>query len=82
MARTLLEELNDLHASYVEAVNHAVAEDDLARADELAHGYDSAAILLVAEREGKAHLLPIRRPVVRDSHLRRLIRRRSSAKAA
>lgn len=82
MARTLLEELNDLHASYVEAVNLAVAEDNLARAEELAAGYDSAAILMVAEREGKTHLLPIRRPVSQDSHLRRLIRRRTSASAA
>jgi len=82
MSQTLLEELNVLHASYVEAVNHAVAEDDLPRAEELAVAYDDAAIKLVAEREGKTHLLPIHRPAPHDTHLRRLIRRLSVSRAA
>ncbi len=82
MTRTLLEELNDLHASYVDAVNAAVAEGDLPRAEELAAGYDTEAVQLVAEREGLTHLLPIRRPVHHESMLRRLVRHRSLRHAA
>ena len=33
MAPTLLEELNEMHAFYVAAINVALTEDDLARAD-------------------------------------------------
>lgn len=55
----LIDELNELHASYVEAVNAAVAADDLERAERLAAAYDDDALRLVAEREGKTHLLPL-----------------------
>jgi hypothetical protein len=77
----LIDELNDLHASYVHAINVAVADDDLTRAERLAEEYDHDAIQLIAEREGKTHLLPIRRPEPADSPLRRLVRglRRSAA---
>ena len=82
MSRTLLEELNELHASYVEAINVAIDEDDPARAEALAAAYDDDAIQLVAEREGKTHLLPIRRPVRYDTPLRRLVKRLSRSRAA
>jgi len=68
----LIDELNELHASYVHAINAAVGEDDLARAERLADGYDDDAILLIAEREGKTHLLPIARPAAPNTPLRRL----------
>jgi hypothetical protein len=80
--RSLVQELNDLHASYVTLVNEAVADDDPARADRLAAEYDAEAIALIAEREGKTHLLPIRRPEQADTPLRRLVRRLTAARAA
>lgn len=70
----LIDELNEMHASYVEAVNTAVAEDDLERAERLAAAYDDDALRLVAEREGKAHLLPLDRATP-DTPLRRLVAR-------
>lgn len=70
----LIDELNALHASYVEAVNAAVAEDDLERAERLAAAYDDEAVRLVAEREGRTHLLPLRRETP-DTPLRRLVAR-------
>lgn len=82
MTRTLLEELNVLHASYVEAVNRAVADDAFALAHELAAAYDDDAIQLIAEREGKTHLLPIRRPALYDTPLRRLAKHLTLSRAA
>jgi hypothetical protein len=82
MSRTLLEDLDELHASYVEAINLAVDEDDLARAEELAVAYDDDAIQMVAEREGKTHLLPIHRPAPHDTRLRRLTKRLTWTRAA
>ena len=78
----LIDELNDLHAIYVEAVNTAVGSDDPIRAESLAAEYDDAAIQLVAEREGKTHLLPIRRDVALDTPLRRLAARLRMPRAA
>lgn len=78
----LIDELNDLHASYVDAINTAVARDDLAAAERLAAEYDDDAVTLVAEREGKTHLLPLRRGQVTDTPLRRLIARLRSTRAA
>jgi hypothetical protein len=81
MPRTLLDELNDLHDKYATAINLAVAEDDFRAAEELAEAYDDDAWHLVAEWEGKAHLLPALRAQhhsktpVKDSPLRRLVRR-------
>ncbi len=82
MSHTLLNQLDDLHASYVEAINFAVAEDNLSRAEELAGSYDEDAIQLIAEWENKTHLLPIRRPVHVDTPLRRLVQRLTPARAA
>lgn len=78
----LIHELDELHASYVRAVNAAVESDDLERAERLAEAYDADAIRLVAEREGRTHLLPIRRPGDPDSPLRRLVTRLRVARAA
>ena len=53
--RRLIDELNDLHAEYVDQVNRAIAEDDEVRAYQLAEDYDTEAVQMVAEREGKCH---------------------------
>lgn len=55
---TLLQELNDMHSHYIEAVNLAVADDDLARATSLAHDFDVEAVSLIARREGRTDLVP------------------------
>ena len=41
----LIDDLNALHDGYVEAINLAVADDDLVRAERLAAEYDEEAIL-------------------------------------
>ena len=82
MSRTLLDELNELHASYVVAINQAVADGQPGDAEELAANYDADAIELIAKREGKTHLLPIQRPAPADTPLRRLVRRLGTASAA
>jgi hypothetical protein len=78
----LIDDLNALHDGFVAAINQAVADDDLDRADRLAAEYDDEAIAMIAQREGRTDLLPIRRPVPVDSALRRLIRRLSESRAA
>ena len=78
----LIDDLNTLHDGFVEAINIAVADDDLDRADRLAAEYDEEAIEMIAIREGRTDLLPIRRPQHSDSGLRALIRRISQRRAA
>jgi hypothetical protein len=78
----LVDELNLVHDSYVIAVNAAVAENDLVRAEQLAQAYDDEAIRLIAEREGKTHLLPITRPRRVETPLRRLAARIRATRAA
>ena len=78
----LIDELNVLHGSYVTAINSAVEQDDLARAEQLAHAYDEEAIRLIAEREGKTHLLPIRRPASVETPLRSWVSRLRAGLAA
>lgn len=54
---TLREDLDVLHAAYVKAINTAIEsglDDEVA---ELAASYDREATLMVAQREGKTHLL-------------------------
>ncbi len=78
----LIDDLNVLHDGFVEAVNLAVADDDLDRADRLAQEYDEEAILMIALHEGRTDLLPIRRPGDTDSGLRALVRRVTVRRAA
>ncbi len=78
----LIDELNDLHAHYVEAINAAVARDDYALAERLAHAYEEEAVQLIAERENRTHLLPLQRSRVVESALRRTVRRLRSGRAA
>jgi len=78
----LIDDLNTLHASYVDAINAAVTENDLARAEELAAAYDNDAIVMIAEREGRTDQLPIRRPARPDTPLRRLVARVTALRAA
>ena len=78
----LIDDLNVLHDGFVEAVNLAVAEDDLDRADRLADEYDEEAILMIAVHEGRTDLLPMRRPGHADSGLRALVRRLTARRAA
>jgi hypothetical protein len=86
----LIDELNALYASYVDAINAAVARDDLATAADLAADYDRDAILLMAEREGRQDLLPLfgldadggRVSAERDTPLRRLVKRVTALRAA
>ena len=78
----LIDDLNVLHDGYVEAINLAVADDDIDRANRLAGEYDEEAILMIAVHEGKTHLLPIRRPQQADSGLRALVRRLTARRAA
>ena len=74
MAR-LIDDLNALHDHYVESVNLAVGDNDLARAHRLAGEYDEEAILMIALHEGRTDMLPLRRPGHADSGLRARIRR-------
>jgi hypothetical protein len=78
----LVDELNLVHDTYVIAVNSAVEQNDLARAEQLALAYDDEAIRLIAEREGKTHLLPITRPRRVETPLRRLAARLRANRAA
>lgn len=78
----LIDELNELHASYVEAINTAIEANNPDGAERLAAEYDDAAIHLIAEREGKTHLLPIQRGPVVDTPLRRMVARLRLARAA
>jgi len=59
-APRLIDDLNALHDRYVAAINAAVDADNQALIDELADGYDTEATWMVAEREGKTHLLPLK----------------------
>ncbi len=43
----LIDELDELHASYVHAINVAVGHDDHARAERLAESYDDDVVRLV-----------------------------------
>jgi hypothetical protein len=78
---SLTDDLTALHDRYVEAVNLAVAADDLVRADRLASEYCEEATLMIAEREGRADL-PIRRAHSESSGLRALVRRLTAGRAA
>lgn len=86
----LIDELNALHTTYVQAINVAVEASDLGLAAELAAEYDRDAILLMAEREGRQDLLAHfgldrdggQVTVERDTPLRRLVRNLGALRAA
>lgn len=78
----LIDELNDLHAIYVEAVNTAVGFDDSTRVESLATEYDDAALHLIAEREGKTPVVPITRGAAPETPMRRLAARLRAPRAA
>ena len=82
MMSRLIDDLTVLHDRYVEAVNSAVADNDLGRANTLAAQYDEEAILMVALHEGRTDMLPLRRRSHADSSLRALIRRLTRHQAA
>jgi hypothetical protein len=82
MMSRLIDDLTVLHDRYVEAVNSAVADNDLDRAETLAAQYDEEAVLMVALHEGRTDMLPLRRPRHADSSLRLLIRRLTRHQAA
>ena len=71
----LIDELDQLHAHYAEAIDRAIAEDHYLKAEALAAAYERDAVQLIAEREGKTHLLPLFRAATPDTPLRRLIHR-------
>jgi hypothetical protein len=56
---TLSQDLDVLHASYVDAINTAIASGQDDQVAELAASYDAEATEMVARREGKLHLLPL-----------------------
>lgn len=78
----LIDELNQLHDHYARQVNEAVERDDIATAEQLAQGYEDDAILLMAQREGLTHLLPLQRSAPQESSLHRLVRRLRPSRAA
>ena len=80
--RSLVQDLNDLHASYVSAINLAVADDDLELAARLAGDYDTEAVQMIAEREGRTDMLPLVRRGQPDTPLRRMVRYLSTHRAA
>jgi hypothetical protein len=54
---TLRQDLDVLHSAYVQAINIAIESGHDGDVAELAASYDREATLMVAQREGKAHLL-------------------------
>jgi hypothetical protein len=78
----LREELDALHDDYAEAINHAIAAGRDDHVAELAAAYDEDATRLVAEREGKTHLLPLARGAKTTQPRRRSWPRRSGRSSA
>ena len=78
----LIDELNELHDYYATKIEAAVGRDEIDVAEQLAQGYEDDAIVLMAEREGLTHLLPLQRTVAPESSLHRLARRLRPSRAA
>ena len=72
----LHEELDTLHEWYVEAINNAIANDDLALATEMAAEHERDVLLLVADRDGS------RRPAGGGNPLRQLAAHVAALRAA
>lgn len=77
----LIDELNELHSHYARAIDVAVSGNDFSEADRLAQEYTNEAVVLMAQREGKTHLLPLAIPA-RETPLRRLVARLKASQAA
>jgi hypothetical protein len=77
---SLIARLDAVHDHYAEAINYAVAEGNDARVADLAAAYDDESTRVVAEHEGKSHLLPLV-PRVEPKRQRRRWRRRSADQA-
>lgn len=73
-------ELTALHLSYVDAVNSAIAADDVARAEELASRYDEESVDLFV-RHGCIAPLPVP-PRPSSGAVRRLAQRLSGSRTA
>jgi hypothetical protein len=56
----LIDDLNALHDSYVVAINSAIESGHEADTAALADAYDGEATEMVAVREGRTDLLPLR----------------------
>lgn len=78
----LIDELNELHDYYASKIEAAVGREEIEVAEQLAQAYEDDAIVLMAEREGLTHLLPLQRPVAQESSLHRLARRLRPSRAA
>ena len=78
----LIDELNELHDTYASKVEAAIGRDDIDTAEQLAQAYEDDAIVLMAEREGLTHLLPLQRPAAQESSLHRIARRLRPSRAA
>ncbi len=78
----LIDELDQLHDHYADAINRAIAEDHDVDVAPLAAAYEHDAVHLIAAREGKTHLLPLFRSATPESRLRRLIHRVAASRAA
>lgn len=78
----LIEDLDTLHASYVDAINHAIADGDVALAAEMAAEYDrDTELLTAADHEGGPELAPVL-AIDRANPLRRVAARLAALRAA
>jgi hypothetical protein len=68
-----VQELDQLRAAYIEAIEQAVADGETVRAEELAANYEADCVELIADREDKQHLLHLVRPM-QDARLRLLVK--------
>ena len=78
----LIDELNELHDGYARRSRSPSPTTTSSSAEQLAQAYEDDAILLMAEREGLTHLLPLQRVVPHESSLRRIVRRLRPSRAA
>lgn len=70
--RRLVDEIDEMHAFYVRAINDAVAADRDDRIEELVAAYDHDVVHLVAEREGRLDQLHLFDQAPRPSRLSRM----------
>ncbi len=56
----LIDDLNALHAAYVVSINAAIEAGHEADTAELAAAYDREAVEMIAVREGRTDMLPLK----------------------